>query len=79
MYIDNDPTPLFLVAKAICKLQALYGIIPRVFGKGKKAKVRGVHVSRSAITFPIQISTSNYFAIFSKLKSLGKIAEFSAQ
>ncbi|XP_064392951.1 vacuolar protein sorting-associated protein 33A-like isoform X2 [Halichondria panicea] len=38
MYIDNDPTPLFLVAKAICKIQALYGIIPRVFGKGKKAK-----------------------------------------
>ncbi len=55
MYIDNDPTPLFLVAKAICKIQALYGIIPRVFGKGKKAKVRN-QISHNCINVQIYIS-----------------------
>jgi hypothetical protein len=37
--IESDPTPNFRVAKAICMLQTLFGIIPRIFGKGKNAKV----------------------------------------
>ena len=41
LYIDNDTSPLFRVAKAICKLEAIYGIIPRVYGKGKNAQVIG--------------------------------------
>ena len=39
MYIDSDPTPTYHIARAICHLQALYGIIPRIYGKGKNAKV----------------------------------------
>ena len=39
LMIDCDPTPNFRVAKAICMLQTLFGIIPRLYGKGKNAKV----------------------------------------
>ena len=39
MFADNDPSPNFRVAKAICMLQTLYGVIPKIYGKGRNAKV----------------------------------------
>lgn len=37
-YLENDPTCLYQAAQAIMTLQDLYGIIPRVSGKGQAAK-----------------------------------------
>ena len=42
IFADNDPSPNFRVAKAICMLQTLYGVIPKIYGKGKNAKVRAL-------------------------------------
>jgi len=36
--LDGDNTPLFLAAKAIVKIQKLYGIIPTISGKGKHSQ-----------------------------------------
>ncbi|XP_072163867.1 vacuolar protein sorting-associated protein 33A-like [Diadema setosum] len=37
-YLQGDPTALFHVAKSLMKVQALYGIIPHVYGKGEAAR-----------------------------------------
>ncbi|GIZ02713.1 vacuolar protein sorting-associated protein 33A [Caerostris extrusa] len=37
-YIDNDMTSMHYVAKALMTIQAVYGIIPNIYGKGKCAK-----------------------------------------
>ncbi|XP_075983525.1 vacuolar protein sorting-associated protein 33A [Anticarsia gemmatalis] len=37
-YLEGDPTCLYNVAQALRTIQQLYGIIPRVFGKGLAAK-----------------------------------------
>ncbi|CAL1280864.1 unnamed protein product [Larinioides sclopetarius] len=37
-YIDNDLTSMHYVAKALMTIQAVYGIIPNIYGKGKCAK-----------------------------------------
>eukprot|EP01137_Pigoraptor_chileana_P014765 Opistho-2@69810 len=36
--LDGDRTSLFYVARALMKLQAMYGTIPQIFGKGSCAK-----------------------------------------
>ncbi|XP_042193601.1 vacuolar protein sorting-associated protein 33A [Callorhinchus milii] len=41
-YLENDQTVLFHVAKGLMTLQALYGTIPQIFGKGECA---GYHVA----------------------------------
>jgi hypothetical protein len=38
-FLYNDCTYLFHIAKSIMTFQALYGIIPNVYGKGKCAKI----------------------------------------
>lgn len=37
-YLENDPTCLYQAAQAIMTLQDLYGIIPRITGKGQAAR-----------------------------------------
>jgi hypothetical protein len=37
-YLENDPTCLYQAAQAIMTLQSLFGVIPRVSGKGPAAK-----------------------------------------
>ncbi|XP_038056680.1 vacuolar protein sorting-associated protein 33A-like [Patiria miniata] len=37
-YLQNDLTTMFYVAKALMKIQALYGIIPKIYGKGTLSK-----------------------------------------
>uniref|UniRef100_A0A4W3HUW4 Vacuolar protein sorting-associated protein 33A n=1 Tax=Callorhinchus milii TaxID=7868 RepID=A0A4W3HUW4_CALMI len=37
-YLENDQTVLFHVAKGLMTLQALYGTIPQIFGKGECAR-----------------------------------------
>lgn len=39
LFLYNDSTPLFHIAKSIMTLQTLYGIIPNIYGKGKYAKM----------------------------------------
>ena len=41
LYLDHDPTPAHQAAKAIAKMQTLFGTIPYIYGKGKNAAVRG--------------------------------------
>ncbi|XP_078410262.1 vacuolar protein sorting-associated protein 33A isoform X1 [Cetorhinus maximus] len=38
-YLENDQTILFHVAKGLMTLQALYGTIPQIFGKGECARL----------------------------------------
>ena len=38
IYIDNDTSSLFHVATALMKLQALFGVIPFIYGQGRAAK-----------------------------------------
>ncbi|GCC24014.1 vacuolar protein sorting-associated protein 33A [Chiloscyllium punctatum] len=38
-YLENDQTILFSVAKGLMTLQALYGTIPQIFGKGECARL----------------------------------------
>lgn len=38
LYLDGDTTVVFYVAKALMKIQSMFGIIPRVLGKGKQAR-----------------------------------------
>lgn len=38
LYIEDDPTAIFLSAKALISVQKLYGRIPKVYGKGNDAK-----------------------------------------
>ena len=37
-HLEKDPTCLFSLAKAMMALQAVYGVIPKVYGKGRAAK-----------------------------------------
>ncbi|XP_033123521.1 vacuolar protein sorting-associated protein 33A-like [Anneissia japonica] len=37
-YLHRDPTGMFYMAKALMKIQALYGVIPNIYGKGEYAK-----------------------------------------
>ena len=39
LFLYNDSTYLFHIAKSIMTLQTLYGIIPNIYGKGKYAKM----------------------------------------
>jgi hypothetical protein len=39
LYLDGDTTCVYQLAKSIMKLQAVYGEIPRLVGKGDHAKV----------------------------------------
>lgn len=38
LHIDDDPTSIFLSAKALVSLQKLYGRIPKIYGKGNNAR-----------------------------------------
>lgn len=38
LHIEDDPTSIFLSAKALTSLQKLYGRIPKIYGKGNDAK-----------------------------------------
>lgn len=39
-YLESDQTSLYHAAKGLMTLQALYGTIPQIFGKGDCARVR---------------------------------------
>lgn len=38
-YLENDQTSLYHTAKGLMTLQALYGTIPHIYGKGECARV----------------------------------------
>jgi len=38
-YLESDRTTMFYAAKALMTLQALYGVIPNLYGKGECAAV----------------------------------------
>jgi len=38
-YLESDHTTMFYAAKALMTLQALYGVIPNLYGKGECAAV----------------------------------------
>ena len=62
--MDQDPTCLHGIARAMTGLQAVYGVIPNVYGKGKAAKqlydimarMRREHVAEEPAVAP-QIDT----------------------
>ncbi|MCJ8746718.1 hypothetical protein PDJAM_G00145090 [Pangasius djambal] len=41
-YLENDQTSLYHTAKGLMTLQALYGTIPQIFGKGECARIYGI-------------------------------------
>ncbi|KAI8827289.1 Sec1-like protein [Fimicolochytrium jonesii] len=38
LFLDGDPTVVYSMAKALMKLQTMFGIIPRICGKGQQAR-----------------------------------------
>ena len=47
--MDHDPTPVYRATRAIAKLQALFGVIPKIYGKGRNAKVTANAASQAAL------------------------------
>ena len=37
-HLNQDPTALYPVARALLTIQAVYGTIPHIYGKGRGAK-----------------------------------------
>ena len=37
-HLDSDPTALYGVARGIMAIQSVYGVIPKVYGKGRAAR-----------------------------------------
>lgn len=46
-YLENDQTSLYHTAKGLMTLQALYGTIPQIYGKGDCARVSVLLTSKS--------------------------------
>ncbi|KAL2263240.1 hypothetical protein VTK26DRAFT_7659 [Humicola hyalothermophila] len=38
LYLSKDPTPVFLLARALMGIQQIHGLFPRIIGKGDNAK-----------------------------------------
>uniref|UniRef100_A0A8C5LQK2 VPS33A core subunit of CORVET and HOPS complexes n=1 Tax=Leptobrachium leishanense TaxID=445787 RepID=A0A8C5LQK2_9ANUR len=53
-YLENDQTTLYHAAKGLITLQALYGTIPQIFGKGECAR----HVANMMIRMKRELSGS---------------------
>ena len=51
-HVKNDPTCLHEMAKALMTLQAVYGVVPNVFGKGSGAKKLFEFMSRMRREMP---------------------------
>ena len=49
LFVDHDPTPVYRATRAIAKLQALFGVIPKIYGKGRNAKVMANAVSQAVL------------------------------
>eukprot|EP01134_Creolimax_fragrantissima_P005244 CFRG5244T1 len=47
--LHGDSTPLYYAARSLVKLQVVYGVIPRISGKGKNAKLVADMVSRMMV------------------------------
>ncbi|KAI8342285.1 Sec1-like protein [Chlamydoabsidia padenii] len=43
IYLDGDTTSIYYAAKSLMKLQSIYGLFPRIIGKGDAAKVTVVN------------------------------------
>jgi hypothetical protein len=43
-FLYNDTTYLYHIAKSLMTIQALYGIIPNIYGKGKMSKVTELRI-----------------------------------
>ena len=54
-YLEGDPTCVYNAAQALRTIQQLYGIIPRVFGKGNAAKQVGQANSKFRINAFCQV------------------------
>lgn len=39
IYLDGDQTSIYYAAKSLMRLQSIYGLFPRIIGKGDAAKV----------------------------------------
>jgi hypothetical protein len=40
IYLDGDQTSIYYAARSLMRLQSIYGLFPRIMGKGDAAKVR---------------------------------------
>lgn len=66
--LQGDMTTMFHAAKSLMTLQALYGVIPNIYGKGKLAKAR--ELSFFSLPSPNNLSMAailfSFFAYCSK-------------
>ncbi|XP_069475703.1 vacuolar protein sorting-associated protein 33A [Ambystoma mexicanum] len=69
-YLENDQTCLYQAAKGLMMLQALYGTIPQIFGKGECAR----HVANMMIRMKREItgSQNSIFPVFDTLLLLDR-------
>ncbi|XP_072921665.1 vacuolar protein sorting-associated protein 33A isoform X2 [Hemitrygon akajei] len=69
-YLENDQTVLFHAAKGLMTLQALYGTIPQIFGKGECARLVANMMLRMKREFAG--STNQILPVFDKLLLLDR-------
>uniref|UniRef100_A0A8D0H5B9 Vacuolar protein sorting-associated protein 33A n=1 Tax=Sphenodon punctatus TaxID=8508 RepID=A0A8D0H5B9_SPHPU len=69
-YLENDQTSLYHAAKGLMTLQALYGTIPQIFGKGECAR----HVANMMIRMKREFpgSQNSIFPVFDTLLLLDR-------
>ncbi|KAL8180105.1 UNVERIFIED_CONTAM: Vacuolar protein sorting-associated protein 33A [Gekko kuhli] len=69
-YLENDQTSLYHAAKGLMTLQALYGTVPQIFGKGECAR----HVANMMIRMKREFSGSQnpIFPVFDTLLLLDR-------
>ncbi|XP_048370449.1 vacuolar protein sorting-associated protein 33A [Sphaerodactylus townsendi] len=72
-YLENDQTSLYHAAKGLMTLQALYGTIPQIFGKGECAR----HVANMMIRMKREFSGSQnpIFPVFDTLLLLDRVVD----
>lgn len=64
-YLDGDQTSLYHAAKGLMTLQALYGTIPQIFGKGECARVSARRAEWGARVTDMHIHACTHAVCFS--------------
>ncbi|KAJ3328092.1 hypothetical protein HDU93_001673 [Gonapodya sp. JEL0774] len=76
LYLEGDTTCVYYLAKAIMKLQTLYGVAPRIVGKGTYARVLAdllVNLRRELLANTANLTHSPSSSVFPSISSIDSI------
>lgn len=74
--MESDQTSLYHTAKGLMTLQALYGTIPQIFGKGECARVRQTLLLKQCLLFYLILCFAPRYSTF--VLSAGLSVEYNA-